>query len=197
MNRRTALRNAGHTAGALILIPSLLTLLHSCKSASRVDWQPLFLSDEEARFISSMVDTLLPRTTTPGALDVKVDIFLDTLMAKTYNVEEQKNVRSEMAAFNEMCSKDHGGEFADLDQSGKAAALQVAETNSATFNGGVWGTAVGEQAPVAFYRRLKAMAVWAYCSSEEIGEHVLKYDPIPQEYLGCIPLKEGEHRWSL
>ena len=55
------------------MLPSIISLLQSCKSESRLDWQPLFFEEEEARFISALVDTILPPTDTPGALDVGVD----------------------------------------------------------------------------------------------------------------------------
>ena len=75
--------------------------------------------------------------------------------------------------------------------------MKKAEAETATFNRGVWGTAVGEQKPVGFYRQLKSQALWAYFSSEEIGKNVLNYDPIPGEYLGCNPVSDVGKVWSL
>ncbi len=34
-------------------------------------------------------------------------------------------------------------------------------------------------------------------SIKEIGKNVLNYDPIPGEYLGCIPLSDVVTTWSL
>lgn len=197
MNRREAIRNTGLVAGASVMIPSFLALLQSCSEEPRLDWQPQFLNVEEAQFISSFVDVLLPKTDTPGALDVKVDMFLDRVFAKTYNEEAQQRIRADIAQFNTDCTQNHGGVFAALKPEGQTAALTAAEANSGTFNGTVWGTAVGEQAPVGFYRSLKSMALWAYLSSAEIGENVLSYDPIPTVYQGCIPLSDVGNSWSL
>jgi hypothetical protein len=61
----------------------------------------------------------------------------------------------------------------------------------------VWGTGVGPQEPVGFYRDLKSAVLYAYFSSEEIGKNVLSYDPIPGEYRGCMPLSEVGNTWSL
>ncbi len=41
------------------------------------------------------------------------------------------------------------------------------------------------------------MAIWAYFTSEEIGENVLSYDPIPGKYEPCKPLSEVGNKWSL
>ena len=197
MNRRNALRNTGLLVGAAAWTPSLLTLLQSCRSEPRLGWQPQFLSEDEARFLGAFVDTLLPATDTPGGLDVKVDIFLDRVFAQTYNAEAQQQIREEMAAFNADVARQFGAPFAELDATDRAAAFNASETKSAKFNGQVWGTAAGEQAPVGFYRSLKLMVLGAYLSSEEIGAKVLRYDPVPGTYEGCVPLGPGEKMWSL
>ena len=197
MDRRKALKQTGLIAGATVMMPSLLSLLQSCKAEPRLDWQPLFFDEDEARFISALVDTILPRTDTPGALDVKVDLFMDKVFAKTYDEDAQQSMRSEIAQFNADCKQEFGDVFVDLNSEGRTAVLQAAEAKSGKFTPGVWGTAVGDQEPIGFYRSIKSMAIWAYMTSEEIGENVLSYDPIPQEYNGCIPLSDVGNRWSL
>lgn len=197
MNRRTALRHTGLMAGATALTPSLLTLLNACQSEAHLDWQPQFFSDEEARSISSLIDTILPRTATPGALDVQADRFIDKVIAQTYSSEEQQHIRSEIAQFNEKCQQLVGSTFAEASEKERTSVLQAAEAEAGTFNGAVWGTTVGDQKPVGFYRSIKAMALGAYLSSEKIGESVLSYDPVPGDYQGCIPVSEVGNRWSL
>lgn len=198
MNRRNALRRAGQLAGAAVLTPSLLTLLQSCQAEPRIDWEPRFLTVPEAGFLAAFIDTVLPRTETPGGLDVKADIFLDRVFAESYDAAGQKGLRAYLAEFNASIKKDFGANFVDLNETDRAAALQAAETVGGKFRGGVWGTAVGEQKePISFYRSLKSMAVWAYLSSEQVGTEVLSYDPIPGEYDGCVPLEEVGAKWSL
>lgn len=197
MDRRKAIKRTGTVTGGAILMPSLLTLFQSCKQESRIDWKPKFFSGDEANFISAMLDTILPATDTPGALDVKADIFLDTVIAKTYDEESKNEMRSQIAKFNDKCKKSHGGNFVNLSVQDKEAVLRKEESTNAKFNGGVWGTAVGKQEPVGFYRSLKSMAIWAYMSSEEIGKNVLNYDPIPGGYNGCIDVSTVGNKWSL
>lgn len=197
MDRRSALINSGKLAGATILLPSLLSLLQSCKSETRLSWKPTFLQVDEAKCISEIVDLIIPRTDTPGALDVKVDIFLDKLFDQTYTPEAQRSVREEINAFNERTKSQFGATFIRLPVEDKIAFLHSEEKSSGKFNPSVWGTAVGDTEPIGFYRSLKSMAIWAYTSSEEIGKNVLSYDPIPTEFSGCIPVSEVGNRWSL
>jgi hypothetical protein len=197
MNRRDALRKTGMLAGSTVAIPSLFSLLQSCSQTPRLGWIPQFLNEDQAQFISSFVDTILPKTETPGALDVKTDIFLDLVYAKTYSPEGQVKVKADIDQFNADSKTKYGKVFAELSPEDKTACLKDQEATTATFNRGVWGTAVGEQKPVGFYRQLKSQALWGYFSSEEIGKNVLNYDPIPGEFLGCIPVSEVGKVWSL
>lgn len=197
MNRRNALRHTGLLTGGTVLAPSLMALLQSCQAESRIDWQPQFLTEEEAQFISAFADTLIPTTDTPGALDMKVDLFLDKVFAESYSAEAQEVIRSDMATFNAETETTFGAPFAALGAEDRAAVFQAAEAESGKFNGQVWGTAVGEQEPIGFYRSLKLTVIGAYLSSQQIGTEVLRYDPVPGAYNGCLPLESGDRKWSL
>lgn len=197
MDRRNALKKTGLLAGAAVAMPSLFSILQSCKDEPRATWQPLFFTLSEANTVSTMVDMILPRTDTPGALDVKADVFIDRVFAKTYGEEDQEKMRNEIAGFNADCKKNHGKPFYELNREKREAVLKAAEKSSGKINPGIWGKTVGDQKPVGFYRVLKSMAIWAYFTSEEIGENVLRYLPVPGEYEGCIALSPADKRWSL
>jgi len=197
MDRRSALKKTGLIAGAAVVMPSMLSILQSCKNEPRLTWQPEFFSAEEAQTIATLLDMILPRTETPGALDVKSDIFIDKVISKTYNAEGQKYMRDEIAAFNANCLEHFGANFVDLEQDKRIEVLKEAEKTSGKFNPSIWGTTIGEQEPIGFYRSMKSMAIWSYFTSEEIGEKVLNYDPVPGTYEGCKPLAEIGNRWSL
>lgn len=197
MNRRKAIRQTSIIAGSAVMLPSLITLLNACKTEPRLDWQPSFFTVEEAQFIAKLIDIILPRTNTPGGLDVKADIFLDKIFAQTYDDAGQQTIRIDINEFNANCQQKYGDSFIALSKEKQIDVLKAAEASSGKFSGSVWGTAVGPQAPIGFYRSIKSMALWAYLSSEEIGTKVLNYDPIPMGYQGCIPLAEVGNSWSL
>ncbi len=197
MKRRQAIKNSLMVGGATVLGTSLLSILQSCKEENRLSWTPVFLKPDHARLIASLVDTLLPKTATPGGLDVKVDIFIDKVLHKLYNKEGQSAILTEMDNFNNKCKTSYGKVFELLSDDQKKEFLRLEEKSSPKFNSGVWGTTVGDQKPVGFYRTIKSMAIWGYCTSEEIGKNVLAYDPVPQTYNGCYPVSEIKTIWSL
>ncbi len=197
MDRRKALQRTGLFAGATLLMPSMMSLFESCKAENRLHWEPQFFTAEEAKTVSMIVDMILPTTDTPGALDVKADIFIDKVIAQSYDAPGQKNMRDAIGNFNSDTKENYGAIFINLPEAERIKVLEAAEDSSASFNPGIWGTTVGEQAPISFYRALKSMAVWAYFTSQEMGENILSYDPIPGIYEPCKPVSEVGNRWSL
>ncbi len=183
-----------------MVTPSVLGLMQSCTpDTPDLDWTPEFFTDGEARFITSYVDTLLPRTATPGGLDVGVDRFIDKVMAATTPADQRDDVpmRRGILDFDENARTRFGKVFYRL-EAGQRAQLFSDSEKSPRYQPAVWGTAVGEQPPIGFYRSLKSMALWAYLSSETIGTEVLNYDPVPGEYDGDIALSSvGGKAWSL
>ena len=197
MKRRDAIKNTALLGGSAALSSTLLSLLQSCQAESQLDWEPKFLSTDHAQLVSSLVDSIIPTTDTPGGLDMKVDRFIDLVFYKVYDEAGQKQVVAEMDQFNEKCASKFGKAFHQLDAEQKKTVLQEEEANSPKTGRGVWGMSVEKTEPVGFYRSLKSMAVWGYCSSEEIGKNVLNYDPIPGPYQGCIPFSEVGKVYSL
>lgn len=197
MKRREALKKTTLLAGSAALVPSLFSLLQSCKQEKRLSWQPIFLTEDQAQLISTLVDTLLPKTETPGALDMKVDMFIDLVFANLFNKQAQEAMLTEMKGFDVLATENFGTKFVNLSVKDRNEFLKEQESGSPKYNGQVWGTAVGVQEPVGFYRTIKSLALWGYFTSEEIGKNILNYDPIPGEYLGCIPLSDVGNSWSL
>src|SRR6056297_1379300 len=130
MDRRSALKKTGLLAGAAVAMPSILSILQACKSEPRLNWQPEFVTIDEAQTIASLVDIMLPRTDTPGALDVKVDVFIDRIIAQTYDAAGQENMRSEIAAFNLDCKQNFGEVFINLDNDKRIEVLKIMEKTS-------------------------------------------------------------------
>ncbi|MRI00058.1 gluconate 2-dehydrogenase subunit 3 family protein [Kriegella sp. EG-1] len=197
MDRRNALKKTGLFAGAAIVTPSLFSLLQACKDEPRLSWKPLFFTDIEAQTIATLVDMILPKTDTPGALEMKVDIFIDTVVAKGYDENGQQDMRKNIAKFNEDCEVNYGAIFTELNEADRIKVLKNEEVASGKFNLSIWGKTIGEQKPVGFYRSLKAMAIGAYLTSEEIGKNVLNYDPVPGKYEPCKPVADIGNKWSL
>lgn len=182
---------------ALFSTTILSSILQSCQTQERLTWTPQFLSTNQAQLVSALVDTLLPKTDTPGGLDMKVDILIDLFYAKVFDKDGQEGIKAEIDGFLAKSKEQFGKPFYQLEAEQKQAFLEEEEANSPKFARGVWGYTVEEQEPVGFYRGFKSLAIMGYCTAADIGQNQLKYDPIPGPYQGCIPLDEVGGVWTL
>ena len=198
MNRRDVLKNMGFATGYLLATPTILSMLQSCTSDVKT-WVPDFLSSEEGIVLTKLVDVILPKTELPSATEMNVPQFIDKYINEVLEDEQQNQVKN---GFKTMLSilKQDGIESVDkltednykslLDQHMlvKDEIDKERDANPESL----------ELTKSEFLNSLKGITIMAYVTTEEIGERVLKYDPIPAAYY-CGDLQEltGGKSWSL
>lgn len=170
MDRRAALKNTALLVGITMGTSAISGLLKSCQRQNRLEWKPRFFNEEQASVVSEITETILPRTETPGAKDLKVDIFVDLMFQKNLGPEDQQHVMKGYARFVEVGQELFGKSFTDMDNTQRTQVLQKIEKETNTFNPAIWGTFLGEQPPIDFYRRLKQFTLLGYFTSKELTE---------------------------
>ena len=197
MDRREALKNSALLAGITASGLSLTSLLQSCQEQNRLVWEPLFFSNKQAETVSAITDVILPATDTPGALDLKVDIFVDLMCKKHLSPEDQDHILKGYEEFEKTTRDMYDKSFPQLSTEEKAEVLKKAGTATNKFNPAVWGSPLGKQDPIDFLRRVRQFTLVGYYTSEEVGKNILVYDPIPGRQEGCIPLSDVGNAWTL
>ena len=197
MNRRDALKGVSLSIGNVLAAPTIFSLLQSCKT-EEANWIPKFLSVNEGEVIKKLTDLILPNTeATPGALDVNVAEFIDLMADKVLDIEKQTIFKERIGAImkelgfpdkevNSLKTHDYDNLLTKY--------LRATKKEKETFEENKHDALV-----LAALNDLRAKAIWGYTTSEQVGEHVLAYDPIPGVQLGCISVEEatGGKRWSL
>ncbi|MEM1320733.1 MAG: gluconate 2-dehydrogenase subunit 3 family protein [Bacteroidota bacterium] len=195
MNRREALKNTALFMGYAVSASSLATLMSGCQTEGPTtsEWKPEFLTADQYTTVSEMTETILPRTQTPGAKDVGVAQFIDKLLKNCTEEKNRQAFTQGLDAFMAKCQKDNGKSFADSQAEKRNEIVGQLEAEMMALRS---DPARADDAPTPFYETLKSLAMTGYFSSEKIGKEVLRYDPVPGPYQGCIPYKEGEHTWA-
>ena len=215
MDRRKALRSMGLAMGYTVATPTLISLMQSCKGEPVLEWTPDFFSKEQGGVLTTLVDIILPKTDTPSASEVQVNLFIDRFANEVMDKEQQDFFKMTMDRFVGKALKDGGKEKAtdlaaeDLEKT-LAAALKVTKDDQIqmfeTINSYNEAIAKGETATLedniahfAFANNLRGMTIWGYKTSEFVGEEVLEYLPVPGEYIPCGDLQEltGGKAWSI
>lgn len=193
MKRRDALKGIGLSIGYAVATPTIISMLHSCKTDAD-KWIPSFFTVDEGLVLKTIVDLILPKTElTPGALDVNVPEFLDNYTLKVYDTDQQNKfkhgINEVIKSFNKKVSKLNEEDYHNL-------LTKYLKADKETQN-----DFMGNQTDKIIFNTLKKIretTVWAFKTSEEIGENVLAYDPVPGKYY-CGDLDEltGGKAWSL
>jgi len=110
MDRRNALKSLGMSLGYVVATPTLISIVQSCKEENVLEWNPDFFTKEEGAVISRLVDIILPKTDTPSATEVQVDVFIDRFADQVMKTEQQDFVKMTMGKFLDKALKDSGKE---------------------------------------------------------------------------------------
>lgn len=195
MNRRDALKNLGLSLGYVVATPTLLNMLQSC-TAQPEKWDPLFFSEKQVRVLEIFVDLIIPKTKgIAGALDVNVPKFIDLHTSKAASeIQQQEYVNGLNAIMEELDILNEEPVTLEVEKFDAILAKYLRLTKAERL------AYIEEENPVfETLTKIRDQTVWAYKSSEQIGKHVLAYDPIPGKQIGCTTVEKatGGKAWSL
>ena len=145
------------------------SLLAACKGVVRVNPSSAdgleFYSSDELALVSRVSDLVIPRTETPGALDVNVPGFLDALLAEWADTDTKREQHNNLKQLN----SELGQDFASVDYI--TAESRLSELDTRAF----------ENQPRQHneYRALKGLITQAYFASEEGALQEQKWVAIP------------------
>lgn len=135
---------------------------------------PRFYSEREMALLSRVSDLLLPRTETPGALDVQVPALLDKLMNEWANADTQAAHHDTLATLDARLRTQLGGDF--LAAGDGAARETLAAVDEAAFAG----------EPIEGYRNLKGLITQAYFATEAGALQEAKWVAVPGRWEPCV-----------
>lgn len=198
MNRREALKHTSLIMGYAISSSTIASLLSSCKNEPELGWQPELFTIDQAKTVTEMTECILPKTDTPGAKDLRLSRFIDRMAKELFSPEDQKQFLAGLQAFEQECQNTYSKSFIECTHEQQEEFLLQLDKKSPKFTPSIWGFPTKEPVdePMSFYRTLKDLTLLGYFSSEEVGKHMLAYDPVPGAYLSCIPISEVGTTWT-
>lgn len=144
-----------------------------------------FYSLEEMALISALADTIMPDTETPGAVAAGVPSVLQTLASDWGNDDYRGYWRGGLDALNTALKQSARRDFVDLNETLRKSELK--KYDAKVFKG---------QASDDFYRDLKATILQAYYMSEAGATQELAYEPVPGDWIACMPLSDQPKTWA-
>jgi hypothetical protein len=182
MNRREWLKSMTTLAVGVAAAPSLLAVFDAHAAAQKGGPAPQFFSAPQHDTVTAVVDIIVPRTDTPGAVDAGVPRFIDQMFKDVYTPEEQKRYLTAMAAFE----KEGGKPFAQLDAKQRLALVTKLHEQAL-----IKGKDLDPESAAAFVLMTKKLATSGFFISQPGCTQVMQYMPVPGAYHGDIPLSEA------
>ena len=184
ISRREAIRRAALILGVAIS-PSLLTGVMSAQPApTTAGAKPVYLSAKQAATAGAVAERIIPRTDTPGALDVGVPAFVDLMFGKFMTADEKNIFAAGLADVEARSVTANKRAFSQLSAAQQDSLLtEIAEA--------------AQNKTQTFFHLVKELTLLGYFTSEPVGKTVLHYDPVPGKFQADIPLSEvGNRSWT-
>jgi hypothetical protein len=172
MERRSALKSMAITAWGLMFLPACGP---DGKELAAGKVKTLSLDKLQHENLKSLVDTLLPKTETLGAVELNVHTFIDRILANCYELEEQQKFIGSLDLVEKKTRETHKMSFAEADKSVREQIL----------------TGFDQEELVAekdFFDQLKELTLLGYTTSEYFLTNFTNYELIPGGYDGCVPV---------
>ena len=190
MKRREALKNVSLFVSGTLAIPTGSILLNSCSNPSKeLEWNPKYLNNEEAFFLSELANTIIPNTEFPGALAVGVPLEIETYV---FNVLVKKNIskfRDGLKKLNDFLKNNSSKSSKPFFESNLLEKTKMLNSIQKNKNSEIR----------IIYMSLKSSVITSYFNSEIGATKVLKYNGpsvVLGSYKGCVPFDEIGKTWA-
>ncbi len=194
MERRDAIKYTAFFMGATLSASTISAIIEGCTVDTSSTWAPSFFSTGEIDFIREIGETILPKTSTPGAKDAMVDRFLDTVRPLRFSKEENEKFKAGINGLMEQAKKDLGKDFVKATPDQKLEWVNTLDKNS--FDA-VKGKPDMPEDEKPFYLSLKSQILGGYFSAEIVAKDFFAFDPIPGKYEPCMPYEQVGRAWAL
>jgi len=180
LNRRSALLGLGALAG----VATFSRALSASPEAG--------LEARETEVITSVADTILPRTDTAGAIGAGVVPFIALIVTAWMDDGQRTAFRDGLARFDTQARRDLGGAFGSQPQPIREAYLtrMLAQAQAA-----ISSIPPGKHAPFLVW--MKRLTLHGYYTSEIGASQELELNLIPGAYEGCHHMAPGDRSFSL
>jgi len=188
MNRRDALSRVALLVGGSVI--GAEAFLSGCKTATKYG-ESINFTPEDIAYLNEIAETIIPKTSTPGAKDAKVVEFMTVIVKDCYEEKDQKSFLDGMKKIDEASQKKNSKSFMDSSPEQRKALLIDLDKEAKDFNAKKKPDEQGH-----YFSAFKQLTLWGYFTSKPGATQALRYVAVPGRYEGCIPYKKGDKAWA-
>ena len=190
MNRRELIKHIALLTGAGVAGADFF--VSGCKSADK----PLtgLFTEPDISFFDEVAETILPKTSTPGAKEAQVGNFMASYSTDCYDEVQLKTLKEGIGRLNEAAEKKYNSGFLQLNPSQRQELLTGVDAEAKKYNEA--NDPSKKDQPPHYFTLMKQLVLLGFFTSKPGVTQVLRYNPVPGRYVGCIDYKDGETSWA-
>jgi hypothetical protein len=174
INRRSAIKHFLFVSAGIAIIPSCL----QDKKKPVVELKNFMISTDQESLLEELSESIIPKTTSPGAKDISAHRFVLKMMDDCRSKEDQEKFLAGLSAFEKRADKISGKSFINQSLDERKTVLQEMEKNKDS-----------KEDIIGFYKNVKRLTIQAYMSAEFFLTQVQVYELVPSRYHGCVSVK--------
>ena len=193
MDRRELLHRASLLMGGAVSASAAAGILAGC--AATPDTAPdqqigpagSYFTDAEMTTLVAMTNQIIPRTDTPGAIDVGVPGFIDRMVSGYYTPREGAIIRDGLKKVDTDARTLRNKSFAQLTSDEQVELMKRYDREQYDYTRANSGAS--NYTPHHF-RLVKELTILGFCTSEAGATKLMYYNQNPGPYRGDLPLSE-------
>jgi hypothetical protein len=170
VTRRVALKQ-------LAVISAGTVFITSCSSGSKpsLRFKNISVAGDQEAMLGAIADTLIPKTSAPGAVELKVPEFMTKMIDDCQTKQDQQKWLAGMNKFSAEVEKRDGKSFTELSAEERLKFLTDFEASK-----------IEDEELNFFYKTTRGLAIRGYTSSEYFMTTVQNYNILPGSFKGCV-----------
>ena len=173
MQRRSAVKNIALTIGAAIILPSWANAWNRDSFLKN----HFSIASAPENLLAEIVETIIPKTNTPGAKELNIQQFVPKMIADCYDKKAQGIYAKGFELVDINAKNLFSKSFLECDTKQR---LEVLNKMSKSEN----------SAEKSFIQLVKGLTIKGYLSSEYVMTNLRIYEYAPARYHGCVPVKK-------
>lgn len=188
MNRREALSRVAWIMGGTVIGANLF--LEGCTRPASKDVESLFKEDQ-IDYLGDIAETILPKTSSPGAKEAGVGAFIPVMVRDCYTEEDQKVFLEGLGKLEDASKAKFSKKFQELSAEERTSLLTEIDKEAKEYSSNK-----KDEDPNHYFSMIKQLTLLGFFTSELGATKALRYVKIPGKYDGNFPYKKGDRAWA-
>jgi gluconate 2-dehydrogenase gamma chain len=189
LTRREALKRVAWLMGGTVSASAILAIQKGYSATTPAGRKPSILTPPHMSIVSAVSEILIPRTDTPGAIDVGVPGFIDLMLEDVYTQKDREHYLAGLADFDAAAHTEQGKEFLALEPTHQVALVR--RFHDAAVIEDQRAARLREDLQRPFILLTKELTLLGFFTSEAGATQVLQYVAVPGSYHACVPVEQA------